>query len=184
MPDRRSLQLPQFETGVFSDRRFRIPDRRRHTGAFRILHIRVASLWTRFLMKPSGSASRIVWFETAAFGTLIAMSWANEFGLEKTLFGAAYVPNWRDAALQTAITVLVGVPTVLLSWRLSRRLHYLEGFLRVCSWCRKVGDGDTWISLEEYLETNLHTKTTHGICQSCSSRLKGKAREPDIASYP
>lgn len=116
---------------------------------------------------------RIIWYEVAAFGAIIAISWANELGgLARYLFGGTYAANWQDAAVETSITLLVAFPTILLSWRLSKRLHHLEGFLRVCAWCRKVGDGDEWISIEAFVHKNLNTKTSHGICPACSQDLK------------
>jgi hypothetical protein len=124
-------------------------------------------------MKKKPSANRIVWYEIAAFGVIVAISWANELGgLARRLFGGTYAPNWQDAATETGIALGVAIPTVLLTWRLSQRLHHLEGFLRVCSWCHKVGRGDDWISFEKFLAQELKTQTTHGICPACSRKLE------------
>jgi hypothetical protein len=124
--------------------------------------------------KTSQPATRIIWYKAAAFGAIMAISWANELGgLAQSLFGGTYALNWQDAAIETAITILVAVPTILFSWRLSKRLHYLEGFLRVCAWCKKVGQGDDWISLEEFVQKKLNTQTTHGICPACYQKFTG-----------
>jgi hypothetical protein len=123
-------------------------------------------------MKKPLPANKILWYEIAGFGAIIAISWANELGgLAQRLLGGTYALNWQDAAVETAITILVAAPTVLLSWRLSKRLHYLEGFLRVCAWCRKVGQNDDWITIEEFVQKNLNTPTSHGICPACSEQL-------------
>jgi len=123
-------------------------------------------------MKTSRSASRIVWFEIAAFGIIIAISWASEWGFENIIFGEFYVRNWKDPMMQTCITLLVGLPTILLTRRLAKHLHELEGFLKICSWCNKVGQGDRWISIEDYLKTQLDTNTSHGICPACNEAFK------------
>jgi hypothetical protein len=89
------------------------------------------------------------------------------------IFERAYAPpDWRGPMLETVFTVLVGTPAVLLSWRLSKRLHYLEGFLRVCAWCQKVGEGEKWISIEDFAHKTLKTHTTHGICPACSQKIE------------
>lgn len=155
-----------------SDRRVRGSERRQQRGLLRNFYIGVRQLWTRFLVESSKSASKIVWVEIASFGAIIVISWANEWGLEAFLFGETYKRDWKDPIMQTAITIMVAIPTIVLSWRLSKRLHYLEGFLRVCSWCRKVGQGDDWVSIEEYVGKTLDTQTTHGICPSCLIKLK------------
>ena len=124
-------------------------------------------------MKTPLPATRIIWYEVAAFGAIIAISWANEIGgLAQNLFGGNYFPNWQHAAVETVITILVAAPTIFLSWRLSKRLHYLEGFLRICAWCRKVGQSDDWISIEEFVQKKLNTQTSHGICPACSQSSK------------
>ena len=125
-------------------------------------------------MNLSLRASRIIWYEIIAFATIIVIAWVNELsGFEGLIFEKTYgLVNWRGPIIETGIVILVGTPAILLSWRLSRRLHYLEGFLRVCAWCHKVGQGDDWISTEEFMKKTLNTETTHGICPSCSQKLK------------
>ena len=119
------------------------------------------------------SANRIIWHEIAAFSLILLISWANELGdLTQRLIGGSASSNWREAVVESTITLAVAIPTILLSWRLSRRLHYLEGFLRVCAWCRKVGQGDDWISIEEYVEKNFKAQTSHGMCPACSQKFK------------
>ena len=60
---------------------------------------------------------------------------------------------------------------LLLTRRLVLRLHYLEEFLRVCSWCRKLSAGTEWIPVEEFFE-----QTSHGMCPACLAEQKGKLR--------
>jgi hypothetical protein len=123
-------------------------------------------------MKTARPALQIIWYEVVGFSAILAISWANELGgLARFLFGGTYASNWQDAAVETAITVSVAIPTIIISWRLSKRLHYLEGFLRICAWCHKVGQGDEWISIEEFVRKALNTSTTHGICPACFLKI-------------
>jgi len=177
MSDRRCYQSPFFGEGLSLDRRVRGSERRQQRGLPRIFFIGLGHLWTWFLVKNTRSANKIVWVETASFGAIIFISWANEFGLEKFLFGETYTRDWKDPIMQTVITVIVAIPTIILSWRLSKRLHYLEGFLRVCSWCRKVGQGNDWVSIEAYMGKTLNTKTTHGICPSCLIKINEQDKQ-------
>ena len=44
------------------------------------------------------------------------------------------------------------------------KIRELEGsFQTVCSWTKKIKDGDEWITLEEYLRRHLKIEVTHGI---------------------
>lgn len=131
-------------------------------------------------MKDKLQPSRIIWYEVAAFLAIIAFAWANELsGLEGTIFhNVSSPPDWRAPIIQTIFTILVGIPAVLLSRQLSKRLHYLEGFLKICAWCHRVGQGDDWISIEEFVKKTLNTETTHGICPRCMRKMQHEKSSP------
>lgn len=121
-------------------------------------------------MPPSATrhVSRILTVEIIGFLAIIALSWANElFGLPSLIFGTGHRVNWPESALETAIITLVAIPVIGFTRRLVLRLHYLEGFLRVCGWCRKLSAGGEWVPLEEFFEQRLNTVTSHGICTAC-----------------
>jgi len=76
----------------------------------------------------------------------------------------------------------VAIPAVLLSRRLLARLYYLEGFLRVCAWCKKINLNGDWVSLEEFFERKLETNTSHGICEACNERMKAEMNQRSAAA--
>ncbi len=128
-------------------------------------------------MASGANVRKIVRYQIVGFAAILLITWTNEIlGVSQRLFKVRYERNWQDALTETAIELLVAVPIVFLSWRQSRRLDYLEGFLKVCSWCRKVGDGDEWVSIEEFVKRNMNTETTHGICPDCHDRMLERMR--------
>jgi hypothetical protein len=117
-------------------------------------------------------AHKLLLYEALGFALLITVSWLDELiGLPSLLFGSDSHPSWHEAALETVVILAAAAPTMFLTRRLAQRLAYLEGFLRVCTWCRKVNANDRWMPIEEYFKTELNTKTTHGICQECSEKF-------------
>lgn len=56
----------------------------------------------------------------------------------------------------------------------------LGELLRVCSWCKKVYSGGTWMELEEavdlmgFFHDTLPLSMTHGICDGCLREMKIK----------
>ena len=56
------------------------------------------------------------------------------------------------------------------------RLHYLEGFLRLCAWCRKLHADNEWIPLEEFMQRRFDTRTSHGICPACKAEQRKAER--------
>ena len=128
-------------------------------------------------MKIVRTAKRIIWYEAAGFITIIVIAWANEIGgLSRRVFGGFHTQNWQDALFLTLVTLMVAVPTMVFSRRISKRLLYLQGFLKVCAWCRKVGQGDEWVPFEEFAKKSLNTDTSHGICPDCRHHLKEDSR--------
>ena len=119
-------------------------------------------------METKTSARTVLWYEIAAFGLLIALSWANElFGIPALLFGGPHHPNLREAGLETIAILVVAVPIVLRTRRIVARLFYLEGFLRVCAWCQKVQHEDHWVPIAEFFQQRFDARTSHGMCPEC-----------------
>ena len=127
-------------------------------------------------------ASRILWYEVIGFLAIILLSGINELtDLSRFTGGVQYVPNWRESALETLIVMLVATPVMILTKRLVSRLHHLEGFLRVCAWCKKLEHNGEWIPLEEFFDRKFQTETSHGMCLACMDEMKAKMKQPRAA---
>ena len=86
------------------------------------------------------------------------------------------------AIIRTVVIVLIWIWVHLATRQLLKRLHYLEEFLRVCSWCRKVSSGHEWIDMERYLNSKFATKTSHGMCPDCLRKKKDEIASGDKAT--
>lgn len=56
-----------------------------------------------------------------------------------------------------------------------------EGFITICSWCRRIRLGDEWVEADEavrrldlFASASL-PQLTHGLCASCDSLVRGNA---------
>lgn len=125
----------------------------------------------------SPSASSILRQEALGFILLIVLSWASEaLQVPHRLFGESGDFNWRRAASRTVIVVLIWIWVHIATKKLLKRLHQLEEFLLVCSWCRKVGHEGQWLTMEEYFGSKFATETSHGICPECAKRTMDPLR--------
>jgi hypothetical protein len=79
------------------------------------------------------------------------------------------------------MVVVVAIPVMILTRRLVSRLYHLEGFLRVCAWCRKMEHDGEWIPLEKFFERKFETATSHGICPVCLVEAKEKMKKTRAA---
>ena len=126
---------------------------------------------------------RILWYEAIGFLFLIALSWLNELvSLPLLIFGGdKYSASMHEAMMETIALVVVGFAVISVTMRLMRRLFYLDGFLRVCAWCRKVGHDDEWASIEQYFARGFDIETSHSICPEChakwAAQKKSRQRE-------
>jgi len=70
--------------------------------------------------------------------------------------------------LRTVVVMLIWTWVHLVTKNKLKRLHYLEDFLRTCSWCCKVCHNGEWLAVDKYFNSNFDTRTTHGMCPECS----------------
>lgn len=79
--------------------------------------------------------------------------------------------------METTAIVTVGLVVILFTKRMMQRLFYLDGFLQVCAWCRKIGREDEWTTVEDYFARGFDIKTSHGMCPECEQKWKEESRK-------
>jgi hypothetical protein len=125
----------------------------------------------------------ILWIEGFGFSILIVLSWLTEvLRLPHYLYGEIFIPNWHRAALRTLMVLLVWGWVYAATARLLKRLHYLENFLLICGWCRRVCDHEDWMTMEKYFDSKFQMHTSHGMCPDCvKSELKAISEKKPAA---
>ncbi len=73
----------------------------------------------------------------------------------------------RHAVVEILLVLAVWFLVTRSTRRILARLHYLEKFMRVCAWCRRINFKGEWMPLEEFMRQSFDTPTTHGICKEC-----------------
>src|SRR5438477_12704537 len=130
-------------------------------------------------------SSTIVVYEILGFVAIIALSWINELlGLPSLIIGTDHLGGWHESLLETSIILLVAIPVVILTRRLVVRLHYLEEFLRLCAWCRKLHLDGEWVPVEEFVQRKFDTQTSHGICPTCRAEQRKVSGELARTTVP
>lgn len=137
-------------------------------------------------MKRNGKSDAILGVEAVGFTLLILLCWVTEWvRLPHVLFGETFTPDWRRALLRSVVIVCVWIAVHVATKRLLKRLHYLEEFLRICGWCRKVCHDGEWLPMEKYFSSKFATKTSHGMCPDCLQKkreeLTPKENPPAVA---
>ena len=125
-------------------------------------------------MKKNSHLTRIIFYQHFGFLAIIVVCFLDELLKLPALifsndhFAFVFRRSTLDMLLVLAVWFLVSGSTR----RALERIRYLEAFLRVCSWCRRIDYHGQWITLEEFLKQGFDTPTTHGICPECLRRQK------------
>jgi hypothetical protein len=123
-------------------------------------------------MRNKRRAFQVLWIECIGFAVLLVISWLDELvRLPQVLFGGAALANWREAAIESTVILIVWFAVFVATRRVLKRFYYLEEQLKMCGWCRKLEHGGDWVSLKDYLEKELGVETSLGICSNCGRRL-------------
>lgn len=126
----------------------------------------------------------ILGLELFGFGAVIFVLWLDEYiDVPFRFFGALPTPaRPQEFWFEAVIVLLVATAVVAATLWVFRRLRFLEGFIQVCAWCRKVEvDGD-WIAFEQYLKRAHDVHSTHGICPTCRAAATAPRRSPEPVS--
>jgi len=131
---------------------------------------------------PRSTSNRVVVFESVGFLTVMLLIWLNELlDLPHLLLGAPSIGpslRWEEALLESGAVFLLGVGVVAFSRWTSLRLAYLESFVVLCAWCRRVKLDEEWVGLERFLQAH-RARTSHGVCPDCAARLQREGGAAD-----
>jgi len=114
----------------------------------------------------------LLW-QSLGFLIIVVLTWSDAlFDLAHAIFG---LPHREEDLNRTMITTVVIVFLWMLSaykvYRVVSRLSYLESFLHVCAWCRRIEYKDRWLSLEAHFTEKTGRSPSHGICPECSEKM-------------
>ena len=114
----------------------------------------------------------LVW-QSLGFLIVVVLTWSDAvFDLAHVLLG--FQNRGMDlnrTAMVTVVILLLWMFSAYKVYRIVSRLSYLESFLHVCAWCRKIEYNSQWMSLEEHFTQKTGRPATHGICPDCARRV-------------
>jgi hypothetical protein len=112
--------------------------------------------------------------EAAGFGVIITVIWLDELlDVPHWLFGESVSPvRVTEAAIESLGVALLATAVIMFTRRLTRRVAYLESYITMCAWCRRVQRNGQWFSIEAYFAEH-DAQTSHGICPRCEAEAMG-----------
>lgn len=115
----------------------------------------------------------LVW-HSVGFAIVIVLLWADEFF---ELIFNYYGGNWssgnvQESAIRTVIVIFLWIFSSYKVHQVLSRLAYLESFMHICAWCKRIEKDENWMSLEEHVAAETGKKASHGICPECAARME------------
>jgi len=119
---------------------------------------------------------RIIVNEIIGFGVIILLLWLDEIiDIPHIVFGAPATPiNWIESLEETVCISLLALIIITISYRFLKKIRYLEGFLPVCSSCKRIRYKDQWVPFEVYVSNHSEAVFSHGFCPECYEKYKEK----------
>src|SRR6266446_8222167 len=104
----------------------------------------------------------ILGIELFGFAAVLMVIWLDEYlDVPFRFFGAAKTPlRPQEFWFETLTVLLLATAVVAATLWVFRRLRFLERFIQICAWCRKVNVGDEWVPIEEYLKREHDLRST------------------------
>ena len=132
------------------------------------------------LTKKSITA-RAISYQLIAYGILLFLIVGDEvFDIPHIIFGFPATPiNWVESLIEGIYVVSLCAFTVYLLVRLLKQIKFLEGFLPICSHCKKIRKGEEWTQLEHYMSEHSEALFSHSLCPECLQKHYGEFIRPD-----
>src|SRR5450432_2283046 len=120
-------------------------------------------------MKKNSQLTRIALYQSLGFLAIIMIGYLDDLlKLPALIFsGQPFAFLYRRSTLDMLLVLAVWFLVSSSTRRILERIRYLEKFMRVCSWCRRINFKGEWMPLEEFMRQGFDTPTTHGICKDC-----------------
>lgn len=130
--------------------------------------------------------TKIVLYQNLGFLGIMVLGFLDDLLQLPTLIfsGHSFDFLYRRTTLEMLLIFVVWFLVSRSTRRIMERVQYLEKFMRVCAWCRRINYRGEWVSLEEFMRQGFDTPTSHGICQECLRQQKEALERARQAKKP
>ncbi|MGN6552960.1 MAG: hypothetical protein ACTHLW_04485 [Verrucomicrobiota bacterium] len=120
---------------------------------------------------------KILRYQSLGFLAIIGLCWLDDhFGLSALVLGDhPFVSRFHPSIVSILFVFAIWFLVMRSTRRVLERVKYLEAFLKVCAWCRRIDHQGHWMPLEDFMQQGFDTPTSHGICEDCLAQQKAAA---------
>jgi hypothetical protein len=112
---------------------------------------------------------KVVLYQNLGFLAIIGLCYLDDLlRLPLLIFSdQGFIQIYRRSTLGMLLVFTVWFLVSTSTRRILDRIRYLEQFMRVCAWCRRIEYKGRWMLWEEFIKQGFDTPTSHGICPEC-----------------
>ncbi len=135
-------------------------------------------------MQTKFPLSKVMLYQGVGFLAVIALSWFVELtGLRGLVLGGhPYISDFRESALEMLLVLGVWLLVATSTRRILTHARYLEGFMRVCSWCHHIDYKDEWIPAGGVLRKGFDTRRRTALPEVLGATNGRDSRNPRAAT--
>ena len=84
----------------------------------------------------------------------------------------SYSQRFGEILIELSIFFTIMALQIVLFRRLYKRIRLLEGFIPICSNCKKIrNEENKWEQMENYITEHSLAQFSHGVCHDCAKLL-------------
>ncbi len=108
------------------------------------------------------------------FATIVILLWADKLFDFWHHIGVSEESDatFLDVSTKSGVIILLWMFSAYKIYMIVSRLTYLESFLHVCAWCRKLEVKQKWLTIEQHFAQQTGVKTSHGMCPECAMKMQ------------
>jgi hypothetical protein len=127
------------------------------------------------MKKKQWYSRQLILYEIVGLVFIIFLLWLDEiFDIPNCFLGIEATPvNVVESLFETGVILCIGLCVIFMTWHLLGQIKLLEGFLTVCSFCKKIKTDGKWIPIEEFISKRSPTTFSHGLCPECMEEHYG-----------
>ena len=128
-----------------------------------------------FIKSKKNITTTIVLYELIAFICVVLIIWfITFFEIPTTVWGSKYLNSAIISNLiETVLFIFIFIFIMTISYRFLQHIKHLEGFLHICSYCKKVKVDNVWMPLDDFLRMQTDANWSHGLCDECMQKQYG-----------
>lgn len=127
---------------------------------------------------------KALFWHALGFITIVMVLWADKlFGLWQHLgVSEENTETYLEVSAKSGVVILLWMFSAYKIYLIVSRLSYLESFLHVCAWCRKIEVEQKWFTIEQHFARQAGVKASHGICPECAKKLEEEYSQSSTTS--